>query len=131
MSKILTANEVCFLDSNNLARLATASKEAEPQVTPVIYAMDQENIVIASDYGTKKLKNLKENPKASVVVDFAGPNRGVMVVGDCEIYERGEEYRRLLQILFSKFEYYRNNPWGEGESPILVIKPRKRFSWGI
>jgi nitroimidazol reductase NimA-like FMN-containing flavoprotein (pyridoxamine 5'-phosphate oxidase superfamily) len=130
-SEVLSSGEIRFLNSEQLGRLATATKDAVPQVTPVLYVMDKDNFVIATDYGTKKLENLRQNPKASIVVDTAEPNRGVMIVGDCEIYERGKEYLRLLKILFRKCEYYRKNPWGEGESPILVIKPQKHFSWGL
>jgi uncharacterized protein len=129
--KLLNSRELRFLKSSDLARLATASKSAVPQVTPVVYALDGENIVIATDYGTKKFKNLKDNPKASIVVDIARPNRGVVIGGDCEIYERGKKYLRLLKVLFRKFEFYRKNPWGEGESPILVIKPKSHTSWGL
>jgi len=91
--------------------------------------MDGENIVVAIDYKTKKLKNLRENSQVAVVIDEYRPNHAVMVEGNCEILERGREYLRLLQILFDKFAYYRNNPWGEGESPILRIRPTKVVSW--
>ncbi len=121
--------ELNFLKTHELCRLATASKDGMPHVVPVIYALDGEYIVIAVDYGTKKLKNLKENPKVALVVDDYRPNRGLMVEGDCEIFERGKEYLRLLQILFDKFVYYRTNPWGEGESPILKIRPSKVVMW--
>jgi uncharacterized protein len=127
----MTPKELRFLKSQGYARLATASGKGVPQVTPVVYAMDKENFVIATDYGTKKLKNLKENPYASLVVDLIDPNRGVMVVGRVEIYERGKEYLRLLSILFKRFDFYRNNPWGEGESPIITIKANKVVSWGV
>lgn len=111
--------------------MATATKQGVPQVTPVVYAMDSENIIIVTDYGTRKLKNLKENPKASVAVDTYRPNKAVVVVGDCEIHEGGEEYKRLLQILFDRFDFYRNEPWKEGESPILKIIPSEIVSWGV
>jgi nitroimidazol reductase NimA-like FMN-containing flavoprotein (pyridoxamine 5'-phosphate oxidase superfamily) len=126
---VLKQKELNFLKAHELCRLATASKEARPHVVPVIYALDEENIVIAIDYGTKKLKNMKENKRVALLVDEYRPNRGLMVEGDCEIEERGKEYLRLLQILFGKFEYYRRNPWGEGESPILKIKPTKAVMW--
>ncbi len=96
---------------------------------PVIYALDGENVIIAVDYKTKKLRNLMENHKVALVVDEFHPNRGLMIEGDCEIFERGKEYLRLLQILFDKFVFYRNNPWGEGESPILRIQPTKVITW--
>jgi uncharacterized protein len=128
---ILEKKEKHFLESKELCRLATASANGVPHVTPVIYAMDGDKIVIVTDYGTKKLKNLKENPKVSLVVDEYHPNRGIVILGDCKIYEKGKEYLRLLKILFKKFEYYRKNPWREGEAPILKITPKKVVSWSL
>jgi nitroimidazol reductase NimA-like FMN-containing flavoprotein (pyridoxamine 5'-phosphate oxidase superfamily) len=109
--------------------MATASKEGMPHVVPVIYALDGEDVVVAVDYGTKKLANLRRNRKVALVVDEFKPNKGLMIEGDCEILERGKEYLRLLKILFDKFEYYKNNPWSEGESPILRIRPTKASMW--
>ena len=126
---VLTPRELKFLRDHEVCRLATASKDAKPHVVPVIYALDGENIVIAIDYGTKKLRNLRENRSVALVVDEYRPNHAVMVEGECEILERGREYLRLLRILFDRFEYYRKNPWGEGESPILKIKPMKAVVW--
>jgi nitroimidazol reductase NimA-like FMN-containing flavoprotein (pyridoxamine 5'-phosphate oxidase superfamily) len=126
---VLSPKQLNFLKSREVCRLATASKDAKPHVVPVIYAMDGEDIIVAIDYGTKKLKNLRENKKVALVVDEYRPNKAVMVEGDCEILEKGKEYLRLLQILFDRFEYYRRNPWGEGESPILKIKPTKAVMW--
>ena len=101
-----------------------------PHVTPVIYAMDGDCPVIATDYGTKKLKILRKNNKVALLVDEFDPNKALMIQGICEISERGKEYLRLLKILMDKFEVYRDHPWGEGESPILKITPQKVVSWG-
>jgi len=126
---VLSSKALSFLKDHELCRLATASKDAKPHVVPVIYALDGENIVIAIDYGTKKLENLRQNNRVALVVDDYHPNHAVMVEGECEILERGKEYRRLLQILLKRFEVYRRHPWGEGESPILKIKPTKAVVW--
>jgi uncharacterized protein len=126
---ILTDKELKFLKSHELCRLATASKDAKPHVVPVVYAMDGDNLIVAVDYGTKKLSNLRQNNKVALVVDDRRPNKAVMVEGECEILERGKEYLRLLRVLFEKFDFYRKNPWGEGESPILKIKPTKAVMW--
>ncbi len=126
---VLTAKQLSFLKAHELCRLATASKDARPHVVPVIYTVDGENVVAAIDYKTKKLKNLRENGKVALVVDDYHPNHAVMVEGDCDVLERGKEYLRLLHLLFDRFEYYRKNPWGEGESPILKIRPTKAISW--
>ncbi len=126
---VLTSKQLAFLKAHELCRLATASKDAKPHVVPVIYALDGENVVIAIDYGTKKLGNLRENRRVALVVDEYHPNHAVMVEGECELLERGKEYLRLLRILFERFEAYRRHPWGEGESPILKVRPTKAVMW--
>lgn len=126
---IFKKRELDFLASHELARLATASKTGFPHVVPVIYAMDGQDIIIAIDYGTKKLKNLRENKHVALVVDESDSHRGLMVEADSEILERGKEYLRLLDILYDTFEYYRNNPWNEGESPILKLHPTRAVYW--
>jgi PPOX class probable F420-dependent enzyme len=126
---VLSSKALSFLNHHELCRLATASKDAKPHVVPVIYALDGRNIIIAVDYGTKKLENLRQNNRVALVVDDYRPNHAVMVEGECEILERGKEYLRLLQILFERFEFYRRHPWGEGESPILKVKPTKAVVW--
>ena len=126
---VLTAKQLEFLKAHEVCRLATASNDAKPHVVPVIYVLDGENVVVAIDYQTKKLKNLRENKNVALVVDDYRPNHAVMVEGECEILERGKEYLRLLQVLLDRFETYRKNPWKEGESPILKIEPAKAVSW--
>jgi len=126
----MNKKEIAFLNKRELARLATVSKDLMPHVIPVMYGMDGEKVIVAVDYGTKKLENMKANPQVSLVVDDYEPNRAVFIQGTCMIIERGPEYLRLLDILFKKFEFYRKNPWTEGESPILSITPLKVVSWG-
>jgi len=126
-----SANQLKFLNVREVGRLAVADKQGMPHVTPIIYAMDGVYPVIATDYGTKKLKILLQNNKAGLVVDDVNPNKGVMIQGTVEIFERGKEYLRLLKVLFDRLEYYRQNPWGEGESPLLRITPEHVTSWGV
>lgn len=116
-------------------RLATASEQSFPHVTPVCHAFDGSVFFIASDYGAKKLKNIAENPQVCLVVDEYsdrwGHNQGVMVQGVAEILEAGEEYRRALQLLFRKFPGYRANPWREAEAPIIKVRPTTVVSWKL
>jgi PPOX class probable F420-dependent enzyme len=128
----LTKEQLEFLGKHELCRLATASADGWPHAVPVIYALDGEDVIIAVDYGTKKLKNLRENSRVALVVDeygSSGGNRGLMLQGPAEIFERGPEYLRLLKVLFDRFDFYRQNPWGEGESPIVRVRPSKCVMW--
>jgi len=123
--------QLAFLKAHELCRLATASRTAVPQVTPVIYAVDGEDVIVAIDYGEKKLQNIRENPKVALVVDEFHPNKALAIQGSCEVVESGEEYLRLQRVLYDRFETYRRNPWKEGESPILRIRAKRCASWGI
>ena len=127
----MNKKEIAFLNKQGLGRLATASKDLMPHVVPVMYAMDGEKVIVAVDYRTRKLKNLRENSKVSLVVDEYNPNRAVFLQGTCLMVEKGPEYLRLLKVLLKRFEEYRKNPWGEGESPILTHNPLKVVSWGL
>jgi nitroimidazol reductase NimA-like FMN-containing flavoprotein (pyridoxamine 5'-phosphate oxidase superfamily) len=134
----LSSNEIRFLDSHEVCRIATVSMEKDeaiPHVTPVVFMLDdaKKSVLVVVDYGTKKLANLRRNPNVSLVVDDynRSGNAAVVLWGRAEILEKGEEYRRLLKMLFQRFDFYRQNPWKEGEAPIIRISPSKTVSWGI
>lgn len=123
--------EAGFLDKNEVCRLATVSIKNIPHVVPVTYIFHEGSIYIAVDYGTKKLKNLRQNPYASVVVDTYGPNRAVMIQGKAKIIERGAAFREIYQLFHKRFSWVRRSPWDEGEAPFLKIEPFHKISWGI
>ncbi len=87
----LSAKEVDFLKSNELCRFATASRKGEPHVVPVSYIWDQDYAYVVTDYGTRKLKNLRENPHAAVLVDANGTQKLLLISGPVEIIEKGED----------------------------------------
>ncbi|MEM5802252.1 MAG: pyridoxamine 5'-phosphate oxidase family protein [Candidatus Aenigmatarchaeota archaeon] len=125
--------EVKFLEGQEVCRLATSSKSLQPHVVPVCYIFHKGHFYIATDFDTKKLKNLKENRKVSLVVDvYRQPkNKAIFIQGEAEILERGEEFKEISEIFFKKFYWARADPWEEGETVILKIKPEKKISWGI
>ena len=127
----LSAKEVDFLKSNELCRFATASREGEPHVVPVSYIWDQDYAYIVTDYGTRKLKNLRENPHAAVLVDSAGTQKLLLISGPVEIIEKGEEYRRLYKLFYSKLSWVKRDPWKEGEAPFIKITPGFKTGWGL
>jgi uncharacterized protein len=123
--------EIDFLTSNELCRFATASRKGEPHVVPVSYIWDQDYAYIVTDYGTRKLKNLKENPHAAVLVDSAGTQKLLLLSGPVEIIEKGEEYRRLYKLFYSKLSWVKRDPWKEGEAPFVKVTPTFKAGWGL
>jgi nitroimidazol reductase NimA-like FMN-containing flavoprotein (pyridoxamine 5'-phosphate oxidase superfamily) len=127
----LSATEIDFLKSNELCRFATASRKGEPHVVPVSYMWDQDFVYIVTDYGTRKLKNLRENPHAAVLVDTGGTQKLLLISGPAEIIEKGEEYRRLYKLFYSKLSWVKRDPWKEGEAPFIKITPGFKTGWGL
>ena len=127
----LSQKEIDFLRSNELCRFATASRKGMPHVVPVSYIWDQDYAYIVTDYGTRKLKNLRENPHAAILVDSAGTQKLLMISGPVEIIEKGEEYRRLYKLFYSKLSWVKRDPWKEGEAPFIKITPSFKAGWGL
>ncbi len=69
-----------FLEEPLIARMATADASGQPHAVPVWYGWDGESIWISSYSNTRKIADLEENPKISVVIDVAGDAGGTKAV---------------------------------------------------
>jgi uncharacterized protein len=126
-----STKEIDFLKTNDTCRFATASRKGEPHVVPVSYIWDDDRLFIVTDYGTRKLKNLKENPQAAILIDSSGTSKLLLISGPVEIIEKGEEYKRLYKLFYSKLDWVRRDPWKEGEAPFVKITPTFKTGWGL
>jgi nitroimidazol reductase NimA-like FMN-containing flavoprotein (pyridoxamine 5'-phosphate oxidase superfamily) len=128
-----TENEEKFLLENEVCRMATSHNDL-PHIAPVTYIYKNGFFFIATDYNTRKYKNIQANKNIALSVDFYGSsveNKAIVVQGNVDLIERGEEFKELYQIFDEKFEWVRNDPWKEGEAPFLKIKPFSKITWGI
>ena len=124
--------EVKFLNSLEEARIATSHDDI-PHVKPVSFVLDENTIIIATDYETRTYLNLKTNQNASVVIDIykSGEHKAVLIQGTTKIIEKGEEFKKLYNIFFEKFEWVRRDPWKENKAPFLKIIPKNKTSLGL
>ena len=128
-----TKNEEKFLLENEACRMATSHNDI-PHISPVTYIYKDGFFFIATDYNTRKYKNIKTNKKIALSVDIydsSVENKAIIIQGDVDIIERGQEFKDLYQIFNARFEWVRRDPWKEGEAPFLKIKPLKKVTWGI
>jgi uncharacterized protein len=124
-----------FLKHHEVCRVATSHNDT-PLVTPVNFVFDDDDgfFYFATDYDTKKYRNLEKNKKSALVVDVYNSsvdNKAVIVQGVVEFVERGEEFQRLYNIFHEKFDWVREEPWKEGEAPFVKVKPLHKVSWGF
>ena len=121
-----------FLGRNEACRLATC-RNSVPHVVPVSCVFEDGAFYIATDYETKKYKNIKENKRVALTVDVYSStgNKAVCVQGRAEIIEKGKEFARLYKVFHDRFEWVREDPWEEGEAPFLKVTPTGKVSWGL
>lgn len=103
--------------------LATTMPDGSPQVTPVWFDNDGEHILINTNEGRVKDKNMKVRPKVAMTIqDPSTPYRYLQVRGEVvEITREGaDEHINKLALR------YDNKPWTyrEGQKRIIFkIKP--------
>lgn len=108
-----TPAEIAYLRSQPLMRFASASPHGRPDVAPVVFAIDGDDIVTAGfDIAhTVRYRNVQANPRATLVIDDLASTepwspRGVKIIGSAAI------------------EHVRG-------APRFRISPRVLISWGI
>ncbi len=128
-----TKNEEKFLLENEACRIATSHNDI-PHIAPVTYVYKDGFFFVATDYNTRKYKNIKANKKIALSVDIydsSVENKAIIIQGDVDIIETGQEFKDLYRIFNARFEWVRRDPWKQGEAPFFKIKPFKKVSWGI
>lgn len=110
---VFTEAEAAYLRSQPLMRFASASPAGRPDVAPVVFQLDGDNIVTGGFdvTHTVRYRNIQTNPRVSVVVDDLSSTepwspRGVKVIGTAVIED------------------------GDG-SPRFRISPEVVISWAI
>lgn len=116
---------------NELCRLATISPDGMPHGVPVCYIFTSGKLLVATDYRTRKYRNLLANDRIALVVDVHRPNRGILVQGQGKILEAGPDFREAYALFYKRFSWVRADPWKEGEAPFISVEPTKKLSWGL
>jgi len=122
-----------FLLENEVCRLSTSHNDI-PHITPVTYIYEKNFLFVATDYETRKYKNIKLNNKIAVAIDTYSSsveNKAVIIQGIAAIIEGGREFRDLYRKFNKKFEWVRKDPWKEGEAPFIKIRVTNKLSWGL
>ena len=126
-----TEKEARFLEENEMCRFATSSRTGEPHVVPVSYVWQEGLVYVVTDYKTRKLRNLRENPHAAILVDRPSTRPGILISGPVQLIEKGEEYRNIYNMFHKRISWVRGDPWKEGEAPFVKMTPRFKASWGL
>lgn len=108
--RVFTEAELEYLASQPLMRFATASLSGKPDLAPVVFEVDGDDLVTGGFdiTHTVRYRNVKVNPQATVVIDdLASVNpwspRGIKVIGTAtiETFNGGERFRITPKVIVS------------------------------
>ncbi|MBT99151.1 MAG: TIGR03668 family PPOX class F420-dependent oxidoreductase [Dehalococcoidia bacterium] len=130
-----------FLRTSRTGHLATADANGQPHVIPVCYAFDGTSIYSVLDAKPKttplrnlrRVRNILDNPQVSLVVDHYEEDwkqlRYILVSGNAELLESGEEWSWAIAILREKYPQYESMDLDE--SPVIKITPVRFAPWSF
>jgi PPOX class probable F420-dependent enzyme len=131
-----------FLDAHRVGHLATAGADGAPHVVPVCYALDEGALYFVADEKPKRrparelarLRNLRENPRAAVVVDDWDEDwtrlAFVLVRGPARILEAAGPHAAALALLRTRYPQYAAMALDDpARNPIVRIEPARVVVW--
>jgi PPOX class probable F420-dependent enzyme len=136
----LARNVAAFIRTARVAHLATADAKGQPHVIPICYVFDGKEFFSPIDEKPKRippaqlkrLRNITENSKVSLVIDRYGENwrhlAYALVTGKARIVFRGAKHASAVKRLRAKYAQYRQ--MAIDERPMIVIRPERLKSWG-
>lgn len=133
---LLTGGAAEFFAAARVVYLGTVGPGGEPHVVPISPVLDLDRAVLASEYATVHVRNIRENARVSLTVDEYHEDwdllRAVMVFGDAQIIESGFEWDRMRNLLYEKFpQYPEQSPIEEGTTVMLDVRVDRIVTWGF
>jgi PPOX class probable F420-dependent enzyme len=127
-----------FLASRHIALLATVQPDGAPLAMPMWFLHDPATLTMISVAGTRKVSNLRRDPRVCVVVESAGPDggdpRGATVQGRAEFLPDGPGRAALAERFHEKYPRLQRL-WGGRAMPadrvMFRIVPARVTSWGL
>ena len=123
-----------------IARIATSSKNGQPHVVPVWYGWDGESLWVSSYSNTRKIKDIKKNPKVSISIDVTGKKnktKAVILEGEVSLVKEPLDFlRKQFTWIFKKYlgeegvlEKSSQELINDPRNLLIRLKPNKVFTW--
>ena len=137
-----TAEARRFLEAHRVGHLATAGADGAPHVVPVCYALDDGALYFVADEKPKRrparelqrLVNLRENPRAALVVDDYDDDWNrlawLLVRGPARIETEPTMHARALALLRARYPQYIAMSLDDRErNPVVRIEAARVTLW--
>jgi PPOX class probable F420-dependent enzyme len=132
---------VGFITGARVGRLATADAGGQPMVVPICYAFDGRALYSAVDakpkqtppQGLKRIRNLRENPRVSIVIDEYEEDwtrlRYVIIQGRADLLTDGPQFAHGVDLLTAKYPQYRSLGLARESGLMIRVTPSRVSSW--
>jgi PPOX class probable F420-dependent enzyme len=137
-----TAEARRFLEAHRVGHLATAGADGAPHVIPVCYALDDAALYFVADEKPKRrparellrLRNLRANPRAAVVVDDWDEDwtrlAWVLVRGPARVLADSGAHAAALALLRARYPQYRAMALDDpARNPVVRVEPERVLVW--
>jgi PPOX class probable F420-dependent enzyme len=137
----IPASVAGFISDGRVGRLGTADATGQPLVVPICYAFDGESLFSAIDAkpkaarpdGLKRIRNIRENAKVSVVIDHYDEDwsrlRYVIIQGEAQLLTDGRDFSRAADLLLAKYPQYRTMGLSRETGLMIKVKPARVTQW--
>ena len=137
MTTLADARVQHFLDTKEIVVLATVQPDGAPLAMAMWFLHDAGTLTMISQAGLQKVRNLRRDPRVSVVAEAGGhgqPIRGVAVQGRAEFLADGPERRALVDRFHKKYSDLKGL-WRGHDMPsdrvMFRIVPERVREWGL
>jgi PPOX class probable F420-dependent enzyme len=125
-----------FVARERVCRVSTTGRAGVPHVVPVCHVLADDKVYFGSETDARKVRNLRENPNATVEVDLYSDDwanlKGVMLQATAAIIPSGPRFKAARKLLYAKYPQYPDeSALEERESVIVELTPRHVFTWGF
>lgn len=120
-----TPKELAFIRSRDTVRIATVGPKGWPHCVPVGYLYRNRRLYIPAGKTSKKVRNLRLDNRACLVIDDEKRSSGVLLLGLVEIIE-DERFLSLKRWMNSVTGWTVGEP---GETVMLQVRPIGFVSW--
>jgi len=126
-----------FLATKEVVVLATVQSDGAPLAMPMWFLHAPTSLTMISLADTQKVRNLRTDPRVSVVAEAVasgGEVRGVTIQGRVEFLADGPERRALIERFHAKYRGL-ERLWAGKAMPanrvMFTIVPSRVRSWGL
>ena len=123
MAAKLTDEQQALLREKNLAQVVTLMADGSPQISPVWVDTDGEHVVINSEDGRVKVRNMRRDPRVAVgIYDSKNPYTRVLNIRGRVVELDPKGAKEHIDFLSEKYDGVTPYPNHNPNRPRLIIK---------